>query len=267
MESAHGPGVPSQQLIGVVRGVRNRYRAKRALRGAAITIAASWAILALSAYAMNALHYGDAAVITIRIVSLLAIAAVAIVSIVLPLRPKFDDQRVAMYLEEHEHSLKASVLTAVEMQSSGTAPSPALRSPALIERLTRAAVERVHSVNDGRTIDAGELRTNGGILAAVVAAALVLTIFGPPVIRNGVRLVVAPWNRADATNPFGITVSPGNTTVAKGGDLMIDARLRGFTSDTVELLVLVWARSRRHRPTSRVPNRHPRRRRASFRRR
>ena len=237
MESAHGPGVPSEQLIGVVRGVRNRYRAKRALRGAAITVAAAWAILALSAYAMNALKYGDGAVITIRILSLIAIAAIAIVFIVLPLRPKFEDKQVAMYLEEHEQSLKASVITAVEMQDSRLASASTLRSPALIERLTRAALERVHRANDGRTIDAGELRTNGGIFAAVLAAALLLTIFGPPVIRNGVRLVVAPWNRPEATNPFGITVSPGNTTVAKGGDLLIDARLRGFTSDNVELLI------------------------------
>ena len=62
MESAHGTGIPSEQLIGVVRGVRNRYRAKRALRGAAITVAASWAILAASAYAMNAMRYDAAAV-------------------------------------------------------------------------------------------------------------------------------------------------------------------------------------------------------------
>src|SRR5437868_15409450 len=103
MESAHGTGVPSEQLIGVVRGVRNRYRAKRALRGAAITVAASWAILAASAYAMNALHYTDGAVLGTRVVALLAILGVAVWSIVLPLRPKFGDDQVALYLEEHEH--------------------------------------------------------------------------------------------------------------------------------------------------------------------
>src|SRR5437764_15483725 len=100
MESAHGLRPEESQLLGVVRGVRNRYRAKRALRGTAITVAASWAILALSAYAMNVLKYGDGAVITVRILSLLAIAVVAAVFIALPLRPKDDDQRVAMYLEE-----------------------------------------------------------------------------------------------------------------------------------------------------------------------
>jgi len=156
MESAHGTGIPSEQLIGVVRGVRNRYRAKRALRGAAITVAASWVILAVAAYAMNALKYSDGAVLAIRVVSLLAIAAAAVLFILLPLRPKFGDDQVAMYLEEHEHSLKASVITAVEMQRGGPANTGVMRSPALIERLTRAALDRVHKANDGRAIDAME---------------------------------------------------------------------------------------------------------------
>ena len=41
MESVHGVGSDQSQLLGIVRGVRSRYRAKRALRGAAITVAAS----------------------------------------------------------------------------------------------------------------------------------------------------------------------------------------------------------------------------------
>jgi hypothetical protein len=237
MESVHGTGIPSEQLIGVVRGVRNRYRAKRALRGAAITVAASWAILAASAYVMNAMHYGDGAVLGTRIVALLAIVVVAVWFIALPLRPAFGDDQVALYLEEHEQSLKASVITAVEMQRGGAAQAGAMRSPALIERLTRAALDRVHKANDGRAIDAGELRANGGILAAVLAAAVLLTTFGPPILRNGIRLIAAPWSRSEATTPFSIAVDPGNATVAKGGDELIEARLRGFQSDGVELLV------------------------------
>ena len=83
-----GRGIPSEQLIGVVRGVRNRYRAKRALRGAAITVAASWAILAASAYVMNAIALSDGAVLGARIIALLAIVAVAVWFIVLPLLPQ-----------------------------------------------------------------------------------------------------------------------------------------------------------------------------------
>src|SRR6476646_9253141 len=208
MESAHGTSIPSEQLIGVVRGVRNRYRTKRALRGAAITVAVSWAILAASAYVMNASRYSDGAVLGTRIVSLLSILAVAIWFIVRPLLPKFGDDQVALYLEEHEHSLKASVITAVEMQRPGAGPTGVMRSPVLIDRLTRAALDRVHKANDGRAIDAGELRTNGGILAAVFAGAVLLTMFGPPMLRQGLRLIATPWSKSEAARPFSIAVDP-----------------------------------------------------------
>jgi len=41
MESVHGMSSEQSELLGVVRGVRNRYRAKIAMRGAAITLAAA----------------------------------------------------------------------------------------------------------------------------------------------------------------------------------------------------------------------------------
>jgi len=112
-------GIPSEQLIGVVRGVRNATARNARCGGGAVTVAASWAILAASAYAMSALHYGDGAVLATRIVSLLAIRRGSrVVSSVLPLRQN-SARPVALYLEEHEHSLKASVTPAVEMQRAG----------------------------------------------------------------------------------------------------------------------------------------------------
>ena len=45
MESVHGTSAEHSRLLGVVRGVRARYRAKLSLRGAAITIAGTWIVL------------------------------------------------------------------------------------------------------------------------------------------------------------------------------------------------------------------------------
>src|SRR5262245_43261933 len=101
MESIRGVGLPSDQLLGVVRGVRNRWRAKRAIRGAAITLGGGFLILLATTSAMHALKYSDAAVLTGRIIAVLAIVALAIWSIILPLRPRFRDEQVALYLEEH----------------------------------------------------------------------------------------------------------------------------------------------------------------------
>src|SRR5262245_45181346 len=117
MESVHG--VPSQQLLGVVRGVRSRWRAKRALRGAAITIGAGFLVLLASSYAMHALKYSDGAVLGARIVAALAIVALAVWFIVLPILPRVRDEQVALYLEEHEPTLDATVVTAVEVQNGG----------------------------------------------------------------------------------------------------------------------------------------------------
>jgi hypothetical protein len=236
MESVHGMSSEQSELLGVVRGVRNRYRAKIALRGAAITLAAALVMFAISAYAMNAFKYSDGVVITARVSTLLIVVALAVWLIILPLRPKLRDEQVALYLEEHERSLNAAVVTAVEMRNA--APAGGMRSPALIDRLTRAALDRVHRANDGRAIDEGELRINGGILAAIAFGALAAMLFGPVTFRHGVQLLATPWSSgASPATMFSIAVEPGNVAVAKGGDELIEARLRGFESDHVELLV------------------------------
>ena len=98
MESVHGMSPDQSQLLSVVRGVRNRYRAKRALRGAAITIAGGWAIAALAAYAMSGWHYSGPVVLVARIVTVVAVVALAAWFVVRPLLPKLDDEQVALYL-------------------------------------------------------------------------------------------------------------------------------------------------------------------------
>ena len=237
MESIHGRPSDQTQLLGVVRGIRNRYRVKRALRGAAITVAGSWLVLALAAYVMSVFKYGDSAVLWTRIVAILAIVAIVIRFFIRPLLPKFRDEQVALYLEEHEKSLRATVITAVEMQNSGRAQDASLRSPAILERLTRSALDRVHKTGDGRAIDAGELKLNGGVFAAVMAAVVLVTALGPATLKHGVRLIATPWSTAEPVSLFSISVDPGNVTIAKGGDELIEARLRGFGSEHVELLV------------------------------
>src|SRR5262245_21728912 len=121
MESVHGTGLTSEQsqLLGVVRGIRNRYRARGALRGAAITVALTWGVFAAMAYAMSVFKYSDASVLWARIVAFVTFAGAAYWFIVRPLLPKFRDEQVALYLEEHEKSLRATVITAVEMQTGG----------------------------------------------------------------------------------------------------------------------------------------------------
>ena len=247
MESTH-PLPESARLTKVVHGVRDRWRLKRALRGAAIVVAAGFVLLAGSAYVLDKLHYGHTALVASRVIVLLIVSVLAAVFVATPFLPRRrpSDRRVALYLEEHAPSLDATVLTAVELQELEQARNvrgEAVRSrravsSTLLSHLTNTALERVHKIDDGRHVDERELHVSAAILAGVAGIALLLTLFGPATLRHGMGLMLVPWDREAAVeNVYAISAEPGNITVARGGDLLIAARLRGFQSDEVDLLV------------------------------
>src|SRR6184192_367401 len=246
MESTHPLASDGASLTGVVHGVRNRWRLKRALRGASIVLAAAFVLLAGSAFILDKLHYGHTALLVTRAVVLVVVAVLAAILVGIPLLPKRrpSDRRVALYLEEHAPSLDAAVLTAVELQDLETKASgkDAIRtrrpvSSTLLTHLTHTALERVHTIDDGRHVDERELHVSAAILAGVAGVALLVTLFGPTTLRHGMGLMLIPWDRETTAEAYAISAEPGNVTVARGGDLLIAARLRGFQSDEVELLV------------------------------
>jgi hypothetical protein len=106
MGSVQGITADQGQLAGVVSGVRNRWRLKRALHGATITVAVAFVALAISAYATRALHYGDASLWIFRLISLSVIVACVARFIAKPVRETPRDAQVALYIEEHEPALE-----------------------------------------------------------------------------------------------------------------------------------------------------------------
>jgi hypothetical protein len=73
-------------------------------------------------------------------------------------------------------------------------------------------------------------------LGGIFALTVVLTLLGPPSFRHSLRLLVLPGGKAGAAALYSIGVEPGNLTVARGGDALIAAHLRGFASKDVEVL-------------------------------
>ncbi len=247
MESTH-PLPEGARLTGVVHRVRDRWRLKRALRGASIVLAVAFVLLAGSAYILDRLHYGHTALVVARTIVLVVVAVLAAILVVAPFLPKRrpSDRRVALYLEELAPSLDAAVLTAVELQEIEAAvvreDAERVRarravSSALLGQLTHTALERVHTIDDGKHVDERDLHVNAALLAGVAGIALLVTLLGPQVLRHGMGLMLVPWDREPAAAVYAIAAEPGNVTVARGGDLLISARLRGFQSDAVDLLV------------------------------
>jgi len=229
--------IPSahETLLGVIRRVRARWRLKLALRGAAIVLGALVVAVLVGAYIMQTARFAPGAITGVRIAAYVVLAVLLIQYMVRPLLRRASDEHIALYLEEHEPSLDAAVLSAVE-HGKLTNDTPD-RSPLLARRLIESAIERSHQVSDGARVD------QPGILrAAMFAGAATLIGFlavgiGPAFLRDGARLLLAPWRSAEAAQPYAIAVLPGNATVPKGGDQEVSATLRGFTAEGVQLAV------------------------------
>lgn len=222
-------------LLGIIRRVRARWRLKLALRGAAIVLGALVVALLLGAYVMQTARFAPGAITGVRIAAYIALAALVVQYLVRPLLRRASDEHVALYLEEHEPSLDAAVLSAVE--HGGARSESADRSPLLARRLVESAIERTHAVADGTHVDQPGIFRAAMFAGGAALVGLLALGAGPTFLREGARLLLAPWRSAETAQPYAINVLPGNVTVAKGGDQEVSASLRGFTAEAVELVV------------------------------
>ena len=85
-------------------------------------------------------------------------AATVFFFLVRPLRWRVTDEQVALYLEEHEPSLQATLISAIEASRRGETPL----SPALVQRLVEQAIEACCTNNMARRIEEVPLRLLAG---------------------------------------------------------------------------------------------------------
>jgi len=222
-----------EQLLRVVRSVRNRWRLRVMLRGAALLMLSAVGLLLLAGYAIDSLRFDPTAVAVVRLAAWLAFGAVTLRLVALPLFRRVSDQRVALYLEEHEPSLEGRVVSAVEFDRE-SAPGA---SSAFIERIIHSAAEECHKIDDGRRIERSGLRRSSGLVAGSTVFGLGLFLLGPAFLHNTTPVLVSPWAETASFNPYRIGVVPGDTVLAKGADLKITAVLENFDASEVELVL------------------------------
>jgi len=204
------------------------------LRGLAITLGAGFLAFLLSAYGLEATRFSPAAVTGFRLAAWAVVAGAAVLFLFRPLFRRVTDRQVALYLEEHEPALQASILGAVEVERNASSGS-AGGSPELLERLVQRAVENARAVEFGRRIDRSGLYRGAGSLALVLSGMTAVILLGPHQLRYGMTALAVPTTGAEAVSPYSIVVSPGDAAVARGADQVVTAELRGFDSDGVYL--------------------------------
>jgi len=229
------PGT-ERRVLPIIRRIRNRWRLRIALKGAAVVLGASFAAFLISAYGLELLRFSPSAVTALRVGTWAAVAVLAGVFLVRPLLRRIDDEKVALYLEEHEPSLEAAILGAVQVEKTGREETR-FTSPELLQRLVEQAVEKASDVEYGNRIEQRALYQASGALGVVTIGVLAFIFMGPSNLRYGVNALLFPTTEAAEVNPYSISVEPGDVTVARGSDQFVTAELVGFAFDDVSVFV------------------------------
>ncbi|MBW8867671.1 MAG: DUF4175 family protein, partial [Acidobacteria bacterium] len=224
----------SNELVDVIRRVRNRWRLKLALRGAVVVVAGTVLALLLSASGLESFRFSAPAIITFRIVTVAVFVGLLLYGLVWPLRRRVTDAQVAMYLEECDPTLEAAIISAVEATANGGSDA---HSPKLVEKLVEQAIDRCNVLEQNRGVERSSLQRHAAALAAIAAAVALLITFGPAYLRHGLSALLIISRSAEASTPYKIDVQPGNAKVPRGADQAVRARLLGFTSSDVAVMM------------------------------
>src|SRR5689334_12638084 len=224
----------SSELVDVIRRVRNRWRLKLALRGAVVVAAGTVLALLLSASGLEQFRFSAPAIITFRIVTVAVFVGLLLYGLVWPMRRRVTDAQVAMYLEECDPTLEAAIISAVEATANGGSEK---HSPKLVEKLVEQAIDRCNIIEQRRGVERTALQRHAAALAAIAAAVALLLTFGPAYLRHGLSALLIISRSAEASTPYKIDVQPGNAKVPRGADQAVRARLLGFTSSDVAVMM------------------------------
>jgi hypothetical protein len=184
------------ELISVIRQVRKRWRMKLALRGAVGVVGIGVLVLLAGAFGLEAARFSAGAIVAFRVVTAAAFLGLAAFLLVRPLLRRVSDEQVALYLEEHEPSLQAEIVSAVEAsREEGAGRS------VLVRRLVESAIEKCRAIEEGRRVERTPMRRYAAGLAAVAVTALAVFGFGPPFLRHALSALVAVSKSVEAAVP------------------------------------------------------------------
>src|ERR1051326_4709102 len=220
-------------LVAIIHDVRRRWRMKLVLRGAALAAACAIGALVLSALGLQWNRFTPESILLFRVVMGVVVGLVAYVCLVKPLLRRVTDEQVALYLEEHEPSLEAAIISAVEAERSGLAA----HSPVRVRKLVESAVEKCRAIEHGRRVERAHVKQYSGALAAVLAIAAAIFLLGPAYMRHALSALLVISRSVEAAAPYRIEITPGNKPLRGGAPQPIAAKLIGFQADQAVLMI------------------------------
>jgi hypothetical protein len=220
---------PPTDLIGIIRYVRARWRARLAIKGAVRVFVVSVVVFFALAWWMQWTRFTPGSILASRILLAAALVSAAYYFLITPLRRRVTDDQVALYLEEKNPSLQTMLISAVESSREGRH----WESSALVQKLVQQAVEHCMQDDKPRRAEHRPLRANGAIFGGVLAVAMLALLLGPAYFRHALSAVLLIQRSVEAAAPYKIQVAPGTISVPKGADQAINAKLLGFNAEDV----------------------------------
>ena len=235
LHSAEGSSY--EELLRVIRRVRSRWRTRRLLLGFTMVGAAAVLVVGVSSAAMDALRYTPWVVRGLQAAAWITFGVAVWRFVVRPFRSRVTDEQVALYVEEHDPTLREAVISGVELGQRVPADDADEIgiSPDLTRLVVQEAIRRLETLNEGRLIETSALKRAGGALATVGGVAIVASLLAPPALLRGAALLFSPWDDLTDANPYRVLVDPGDAAVARDSDRWIEARLEGFRAERVDL--------------------------------
>src|SRR6266487_48287 len=212
---------PHNELLQKIGIVRSRWKAFLWLRGLAWVLGVTVVSLVIALALANTSSISGWTVMGLRFVLLAAVVATIIKALVLPLRRTPSDTQLARFIEEKNPGLKDRLVSAVEaLQKAKT------EQVAFIHLLTKDALDRTKHLRFREQVNKRKFSTFAA-LSGVFAVALLISLYISSLFFpiGSVRLLAG---KPPAIDSYELKVTPGDTTVARGGDVVIQAIAQGF---------------------------------------
>ena len=226
------PLSPIWNLEYYLRQIRRKLQARTASRGVGATVGAALLLTLVCVYIANEFAFSAGSILGGRTLLFGAVIAVLILALLLPLR-RLNRKRAAEHIERQVPAFDGRVDTFVsEAAANGTdgaQPNPFLGLLAE-DTLKVAELAPAESVVSWKRI-------------ACYAVAALLAFFtliwlgtsGPGYWGYGTSQLWAGWLQPNDSPLYQIRVSPGDTTIRQGADLVVTAEISGFQAPSAHL--------------------------------
>lgn len=227
------PNQSLARLQGMLDGLRQRWRIRRAMQGLAI-----WCVLAIvlgliSIVFLDSQRFASEVIGTTRslYLGLLILSFVLLV----PVRTLqwWPNLKLARYAEARRNKLDGALLTAVDsLEGRSINASPDLND-ALIDRVTQRLSQ--HPADSLKTIENAAIKRSAMTCVIMLLLGALLLAASPTSFRFGAKLLAQPNASAENHNPYQLEIEPGNLSLLEGEDLRVIAFTRGFKATDIQL--------------------------------